>query len=785
MSKPSAPMLRFGLWLTAVLALLASSGIWLLPQLRIETDITAMLPQTAPDAVVEQSLDRFAAAAGRRNVYLIEADAFASARAAAAAFTAALRQSPAFVEVEFERGLDAKALDAVLGPYRHTLLADADRAALASGHAQALADTALRALYSPAGLMRARPFGEDPLNLYGDYLQSLVAAPGALQLRDGVLASTLDGRVSVMVTATLKDSPFALGAQTGASAAVAAASAAARSAAAEVRVYNSGVLQHAVANSERAKREISVFGSLSLLGVILVCLYCFGSLRPLALVLMTLAVGTLASISAVQWLFGQIHLLALVFGSSLIGVAVDYAIHFFSDRFRGVRPWSGQIAVDHVGTAILVGMLTTSLGYLALIVPPFPGLRQMAVFSVVGVLSAGLTALLAFPLLAGHSVRPPPVALAAAARWLSLRRPPQGRSAALAALLLIGAAAFGLSRLSFVDDVRALQSSPAPLLAQEAAVQQRLGGGTDTRFFLVEGSDTEALLQHEEQLRTRLDRLVADQQLAGYLALSRAVPSAARQRQNRALLATEVYGDNGVLRPLLAGLGYADDSYQRLQADFAAADDRILSLPQWLDSALAGPYRGLWVGTTDRGVASVVALIGVRDLDTLRATAAGLDSARLIDRVADISTVLAHYRRIALFGLAAALLAIAVVVALRYGLRACPRLLLAPVGGCVLTLATLGLLGIPGNLFTVLALLLVLGLGVDYTVFLREGAASRQVTIMAISAAAVTTVLAFGTLSASATPFIRSLGLAALLGVAYTWLIAIALSAAPQPRVPQ
>jgi predicted exporter len=784
MSLRSPPVLRFTLWLTAVLMLLGTA-LSVLPKLQIETDITAMLPQTTPDAVVEQSLQRFAAAAGRRNVYLIEAASFAAARKAAAAFAASLRASSAFEDVEFERGIDADALDAVLEPYRYGLLAGADRAALTAGRAQALADTALRALYTPAGLMRVRPFGEDPLNLYGDYLQGLIAAPGRLQLRDGVLSGRHDDHINVLVTATLKDSPFALGAQGGATAAVDAATAAALAAAPQIQVYRSGVLQHAVANSQRAKREIGVFGSLSLLGVVLVCLYCFGSLRPLALVLVTLAVGTLASIVTVQLLFGQIHLLALVFGSSLIGVAVDYAIHFFSDRFRGVQPWSGAIAIDHVGTAILVGMLTTSLGYLALIVPPFPGLRQMAVFSVVGVLSAGLTALLAFPLLAGHSPRPPPPALAATARWLSRRRPPRGRVAAVTALVLAGVIGFGLSRLSFIDDVRALQSSPAPLLAQETAVQQRLGGGTDTRFFLVEGADAEALLRHEEQLRERLDALIADQRLSGYLALSRAVPSAQRQRQNRALLATQVYGDSGVLQPLLAGLGYTDDSYQRLAADFAAADGRILRLSHWLDSPLAGPFRGLWVGSTDRGVASVVALIGVRDLDALRAGTAGLDSVRLIDRVADISTVLAHYRRIALFGLAAALLAIAVVVALRYGLRVSPRLLLAPVGGCVLTLATLGLLGIPGNLFTVLALLLVLGLGVDYTVFLREGAASRQVTIMAISAAALTTVLAFGTLSASATPFIRSLGLAALLGVTYTWLIAIVLSAAPAPRVPQ
>ena len=168
----------------------------------------------------------------------------------------------------------------------------------------------------------------------------------------------------------------------------------------------------------------------------------------------------------------------------------------------------------------------------------------------------------------------------------------------------------------------------------------------------------------------------------------------------------------------------------------------------------------------------------VTEPQALVQAAQGLDGVRLIDRVADISSVLAHYRRVALLGLAGALAVIGVVLALRYGPRGALRHLLAPGGGALLTLATLGALGIDANLFTVLALLLVLGLGVDYSVFLREGEASRPTTLLAITLAGLITLLAFGLLAASATPFIRSLGLAVLLGVGYTWLLAV-LAAAP------
>jgi predicted exporter len=104
-------------------------------------------------------------------------------------------------------------------------------------------------------------------------------------------------------------------------------------------------------------------------------------------------------------------------------------------------------------------------------------------------------------------------------------------------------------------------------------------------------------------------------------------------------------------------------------------------------------------------------------------------------------------------------------------------LIAAPVGAAALTLATLGLFGVTANLFNVLALLLVLGMGVDYSVFMREGAqagtGSRATVVMAILLAGLMTLLSFGMLAFSATPFIRSIGLTVLLGVTFTFVLAL------------
>src|SRR3546814_2294801 len=78
-------------------------------------------------------------------------------------------------------------------------------------------------------------------------------------------------------------------------------------------------------------------------------------------------------------------------------LAVDYSIHFFSDRFRDPKPWTGMDGLRHVGVPITVGMGTTLLAYCSFLIPPFPGLRQMALLSMTGLVASYLTVILAYP----------------------------------------------------------------------------------------------------------------------------------------------------------------------------------------------------------------------------------------------------------------------------------------------------------------------------------------------------------------------------------------------------
>jgi predicted exporter len=100
------------------------------------------------------------------------------------------------------------------------------------------------------------------------------------------------------------------------------------------------------------------------------------------------------------------------------------------------------------------------------------------------------------------------------------------------------------------------------------------------------------------------------------------------------------------------------------------------------------------------------------------------------------------------------------------------RVLAPTVLASIATLAVLGFAGQSLQLFHVLALMLILGVGVDYGIFLQEHGVRRDPTAwLAVVLSALSTLLSFGLLSLSQTPALRAFGLTMLIGTTVVWLI--------------
>jgi predicted exporter len=248
--------------------------------------------------------------------------------------------------------------------------------------------------------------------------------------------------------------------------------------------------------------------------------------------------------------------------------------------------------------------------------------------------------------------------------------------------------------------------------------------------------------------------------------VSTSLPSQARQQRNHELLAQHVYAPGAVFDQIMTTFGFSPEAIERRRAEFNSAGTP-LDVEAWLNSPASQGARHLWLGQVGSRYASIVMLGGIADVPAL--SALNVPNARLIDRVAETSDILGRYRHTMTLLLAAIYAIAGLVLLIRFGWRDAPRMLLPSVAATLTTLGLFGWLGVPFNLFTLLALWLVLGLGIDYGIFLRHGRDNRPTAILSVTLSACTTLIAFGLLGLSTTPFIRTIGLTLLCAITLSW----------------
>lgn len=766
--------LRALLW--GVMAIgLAVCAFWQFSgRLPLQTNLLALLPPTERNPLAEEAVNRLAEAAGNRAVFLVGESSAESAAPAARAFAIRLRETQAFRQVVVDiPPVDPQQITGLYRKHRFNVLGEADRADFPAS-AEALNERLQRKLYAPFQFGLTLPAGDDPFGLADTWLADLPLKGFRLELENGLLQARADGKVWVFVAGELSGSSYDGGVQQQVAAGVLAAESSLHAAYPGVDVLRTGTVFYAAAARASAEREVDIIGVGSLVGMLLLLYLVFRSVRPLLLGLLSVGFGITAAVVATVLVYGELHLIALVFGASLIGEAIDYSIQYFAAHLGAGARWEPVAGLRRIAPGLTVALGTSLLGYGALMFAPFPALAQIALFALVGLFSAWLTVFLLLPyLLQRPARRDPAEAVAIPQRFLVWWQARISRKICIVLVLVVLAISVpGWLRLSGNDDVHLLVTRPPDLLAQEEKFRELTGFGNGSQFFLVEGASEDEVLANEERLAERLAALQITGEVTGVQRVSAFVPSAARQLENRALWESGVFADAARLKQLLSDAGLRDEVGERLIGDFAAAKGKILRVSEWLETPIAAPFRHLWFGPTAHGAASVVQPQGVRDVAHLQAATSGLAGVTLVDKAASVSRLFHDYRQWGWAWLAAAATLVYGVLCLRYGPRLAAVMLLPTALAMGLVQGVFGYLGIALTLFNLMGLMLVLGVGVNYSIFLREGGVHAAATLAGVLLSAGTTLLSFGLLAFSSMPALSGFGLTLLLGIGIAVLFA-------------
>ncbi|MGY0505770.1 MMPL family transporter [Luteimonas sp. e5] len=759
----------------AWLGLLVLGALWLSTRLVVSGDLRKFMPAPQTD---EQRLliDELGEGPGSRLLLIaLEGAPPAELARQSQALADALAAQPDFALVSNGRPQELDAIPERLRPWRYLLTSSFDHAPLDREYLAAELAARVSDLGSPAASLLEPLIGADP-TLETLKLVEAWQPPGGPQLLHEVWFDRADK--AALLVAETRAAGFDPQGQARAVAGIHAAFANVRGDSGS-RMSLGGPGAISVEISQRTAGEASRLGLIAGIGVLLVLLLAYRSWRHPLVGALPLASAGVVGLATVSLLFADIHGITIAFGFTLLGVAQDYPVHLFSQQRPGLAP---RLAARAIWPTLATGVVSTCIGYLAFLASGVDGLKQLAAFTVSGLLTAALTTRFLLPLLLTeprHDLATQPMLGRLQGAVTRLPRLP---GVALAVLALAAIAVAMLAPGPFWEnDLSRLTPAPADLISRDVRLRDELGA-PDVRYLLaLDGADVEAVLEAGEALQPKLEELREAGVIGGWDMAARYLPSAALQRARQARLPAPAQLRTE-LDAALADSPFRADAFDDFLADVETARTaRPLTLADLRDTAL-GPLLDGLLREGDGRATALVSLSAISD-DARFLEAAHAAGLHPLDLKTTSESLVAQYRERVLWSLlvAAVLLAGMVALMLRDARRSV-AVLLPMLLTTLLVVALLRAFGVELNLFHLVALILAAGLGLDYALFFNhagdDGRQQRR-TLHALLVCAVTTLLVFALLALSAIPVLRAIGLTVSLGVVCNFMLGLLLTRRP------
>lgn len=535
-----------------------------------------------------------------------------------------------------------------------------------------------------------------------------------------------------------------------------------------------------VANAQ-TRGQAEWIGRISTVGFIVLLLLAYRSIGSLLFSALPIASAALAGIAALIVLFPQVHGITLAFGFTLLGVAQEYPIRVLSHRRADE---SAVQSVRDLWPLLLTAIASACIAYLAFFASGVNGLRQLAVFTVTGLLVAGFSTRYLLPHLLPARVHDvADMGWLMRARRMVDRLPRPRWVPVLVAVATVLMLAFAQGPF-WQNDLSALTPLPRDLLMRDARLREALGA-PDVRYLLVlQAPNEQGVLALSERIEPALDALVARHAVDAVELPSRYLPSEAVQRvRQQALPARDVLERS--LAEAEQGMPFQPGLFKPFVDDVQKARELPLLTPQRFATSPLGQRLSGMLVERDGHWLGLGTLSGVHDLAALQTLSQNSGGAvRLLDLKSAAESLVVDYRTRILHALLGAgiLLVVAIIIALRSFRRAWH--VLAPMTlATFLVLAVERVCGVEVSLFHLVALILAAGLGLHYALFFERDtgdAAEQRRTLHATLVCVLSALLVFGMLAWSTIPVLRAIGLTVSLGVAFHFCLSILM--APHAR---
>ncbi len=739
--------------------------------LQIDTNLRSLSPSFTLDPAINQALNKMSANAAQQFILvLVHEDEDQLAEASES--MRELIEEPSSPIAYVDQTALLETYVAQLQQHSFHMLGNNAQALLAEGDAEKILALGAANLYGSGGTLRLVPIAQDHLGFVNEYAVGLL---DRLALNSGdEIQPIKQGDKEFFIAPQMlqiRSDALEMDQQDQALARIQTITAELRAEFPELKIISSGILFFAADAAQSARADIETISTGSMIGVLLLILWIFRSPRAFLLPALSIGMGLAFAFCLCHFRFGSIHILTLVFGASLIGVVVDYALHFY--YFQAHHNYNhDQLPLYR---ALFLSLLTSVIGFSALAWSGLAALQQVATFAALGLVYAWLM-VIAFGQLLAKKVRVYDSVLQNNLHSL-LRHAAKVPVKAIVVIgfLMLGAGVYltGFS-LPVSDSPRSFFAANPQLVEQEKQVSDWVDGYEPASFIVVQGETAQQVYDRIAAVNARVDK-DGDSLLAGrsLLGVQQFFPSPQQQQKN--------YQANQVL---YAGAQVAQQFINQQQLTEISADDLARAYAQqkdaWLNPAqfFAQANLGLpplWLESENTFTAFLLIPKGVDTLQ-LNQRLEDLEGAFFFSAMQDSETSMKLLRQSAMELLVLALLLMALLLLTRYHWKKMLQLMAIPVFAVSMSFLLLALFNLPLSLFHVMALFLVVGLGMDYVIFIAEMRENPVETLSAVAISSMTNLLSFGLLGLSVLPAVSAFGIALFIGCSLNLLGALMLA---------
>lgn len=710
---------------------------------KIETNFLSIAPKFEESGHFQNSVETFFLQNSSEIKILVESEDFNKAKNSAI-------EIENYIELNFKDAnvnLYSKNYDCILETiikYKYQLISKEIRNSLLNNKAGRVAEESMANFYSPFFIPIVDNIEDDPFFILNSKLMELLQNNNNIETRDGINFINYEEKFNVLINIEIPkkfDSMIFFDELTELLNEIENNE--------EVKIYISGVPIHAYYSQKSAQREITIISAVSLIFICLIFLFIFKSIKPYLISIVSIAVSSATSFFLLSIILDSIHIFTFVFGTSLIGVSLDYSIHFITEWYN--EKYKKEV-LKKIFPSMSLSFMTTIASYFALSLTSLSLLKQTALFSIFGLTSSFLTVIIIYPLIFKNNNR-------------FLRENILNKTKnildgyvnffnikfilfliILVALLSI----FNIPKLKVNFYSNQLYNPPDFLSQNETEIYKRLNSSLSKNIIISRGDSLNEALENEETL---------ENYFTNYNALSKIFYSESRQRENIKLVENNLMP---LLKKQTEYLGFDNKTYNKIKSEFENNKNEILNIEDLIENMdelkkLIVKNNGKYfiISATDEPETKIIENENIKIFNISAEINEALDkTARTAIKTALIAYIIIFFFMI-------------IFLSKKHAIA----IMIIQIISILVNLSVHSIFNLSVNMFSVFALILSIGISIDYCIFFSKSKAKKEVTFLSIFLSMITTALSFGTLSFSGFIPVKSFGLFLFIGILTAFLL--------------